>query len=261
MKLVAISPEADEPREYAVLASLFAAGLERYHVRKPQWSRAKLAAWLGDIPGRWRLRMVVHQHHGLAEEFGCGGVHFKDTAEAASQWRSAGSEGSQVRGAHASRVLLSASRRERFGWLGRDAQADTRDACAPRTWNTGIGCCNASGIGPRIFTSRSCHDLETLRGALGHFDAVFFSPVFASISKPGYQPKVAHTELSAMLQARTEAQRQTEIIALGGISPANAGRCVELGFDGVALLGSLWGAADPLKVFDALQQSLAAHVA
>src|ERR1035437_4988768 len=38
-----------------------------------------------------------------------------------------------VRGEHASRVLRSASRRERFGWLGRDAQADTRDACAPRT--------------------------------------------------------------------------------------------------------------------------------
>src|SRR5438445_1637289 len=36
-------------------------------------------------------------------------------------------------GARASRVLLSASRRERFGWFGRDAQTDTRDACATRT--------------------------------------------------------------------------------------------------------------------------------
>ena len=43
----------------------------------------------------------------------------------------------KVRGAHASRVLLLASRRQRFGGLGRDAQASTRDACAPRT--IGIG--------------------------------------------------------------------------------------------------------------------------
>jgi len=39
----------------------------------------------------------------------------------------------EVRGAHASRVLFLASRRERFGWIGRDAQTGTRDACAPRT--------------------------------------------------------------------------------------------------------------------------------
>jgi hypothetical protein len=57
-----------------------------------------------------------------------------------------------VRGAHASRVLHSASRRVQFGGLGRDAQADTRDACAPRTLDPGIGCCNASGLSPKIFT-------------------------------------------------------------------------------------------------------------
>jgi hypothetical protein len=71
----------------------------------------------------------------------------------ASAWRGAGSEGSQVRGAHASRVLRVASCRARFGWLGRDAQADTRDACAPRTLDTDIGWCNASGLAPSIVTS------------------------------------------------------------------------------------------------------------
>ena len=44
-----------------------------------------------------------------------------------------------VRGAHASRVLVAASRRHLFeffedvGCLRRDAGGDTRDACAPRT--------------------------------------------------------------------------------------------------------------------------------
>jgi hypothetical protein len=39
------------------------------------------------------------------------------------------------------------SRRARFGWFGRDAQTDTRDACAPRT--TDFDFRNV----PEIFTS------------------------------------------------------------------------------------------------------------
>ena len=58
----------------------------------------------------------------------------------------------KVRGARASRVLLSASRRERFGWFGRDAQTDTRLACAPGPRNTDNSFCNAAGPAPRIFT-------------------------------------------------------------------------------------------------------------
>ena len=54
MKIVVISPETDEPREHAVLVELFAAGLERYHVRKPGWSYEKLSAWLNAVPSEWR---------------------------------------------------------------------------------------------------------------------------------------------------------------------------------------------------------------
>ena len=56
-----------------------------------------------------------------------------------------------VLGAHASRVLLSASRRERFGWFGRDAQTDTRDACAPRTTDIGFLQCLGACPGVVLF--------------------------------------------------------------------------------------------------------------
>ncbi len=205
MKLVVISPEADEPREHAVLAELFAAGLERYHVRKPHWSAAVVAAWLDAVPVQWRSRLILHQHHEQAAAFGCGGVHFKDSE------------------------------------LGSNA---ARPAVAPY-----------------LFTSRSCHDLASLDAALGCFDAVFFSPVFPSLSKPGYRPTVSLQTVAERLSRRTNVERKTEVIALGGITPGNVRRCAKFGFDGAAVLGALWQSPEPLKVFDALQQSLSAHVA
>jgi thiamine-phosphate pyrophosphorylase len=203
MKLVVISPESDEPREQAVLAELFAAGLERYHVRKPQWSRRKLAAWLRKIPPAHRSRIVLHQFHELAAECVLGGVHFKD---------------------------------------------------APA--NPGLPLAQRAG-----FASRSCHDLVTLGAALGCYDAVFFGPVFPSISKKGYRPTIAHATVAERLTRRTDQERKTEVIALGGVTPANTAHCAELGFDGLAVLGVLWQSTEPLKVFDQLQQSIATHAA
>lgn len=78
MKLVVISPESSPANEIAVLGALFAAGLERYHVRKPAWSRARLEAWLRAVPVEWRPRLVLHSHHDLARALGVGGVHWRD---------------------------------------------------------------------------------------------------------------------------------------------------------------------------------------
>lgn len=203
MKLVVISPEGYEPREHAVLAELFAAGLERYHVRKPQWTPHVLKNFIRLVPEKWRARLVLHQHHELAHELGCGGVHFKDSS---------------------------------------------------------VEPALRAGL-ERRFTSRSCHALSTLSSALGRFDSVFFSPVFPSISKSEYVPSVALDEVSAVLGRRSAQQRQTTVIALGGITPANAARCAELGFDGVAVLGALWQAREPVKILEQLQQTLSVHAA
>ena len=194
MKLVVISPEADDPRELDVLAALMAAGLERYHVRKPHWSRERLAAWLAAVPEVWRCRLVLHQHHDLAGPFGCAGVHSKDGAP------------------------------------------------------------DPAPV-PGLFRSRACHDLASLEAALGRCDAVLCSPVFPSISKAGYEPSADFRALAERLARRTAAERRTEVIALGGITPERVARCAEFGFDGVAVLGALWQADDPPRVFAALQQA------
>ena len=113
---------------------------------------------------------------------------------------------------------------------------------------------------------RSCHigivhDFATLSGLLGRYAAVFLSPVFPSISKQGYRPKMALASIAEQLARRTEGERKTEVIALGGVTPANAASCAELGFDGVAVLGAIWLAEQPLKVFEQLQQSITTYAA
>lgn len=107
------------------------------------------------------------------------------------------------------------------------------------------------------WTSRSCHDLATLRASLGIYDSVFFGPIFASISKPGYGPKNQRIgeALGAVLHTRTTAERRTSVIAIGGVTVALLPRVRAFGFDGVAVLGAVWETPDPIAAFQSLGRS------
>ena len=204
MKLVVISPEDNDPRETGVLGELFSAGLQRYHVRKPGWSRERLDDWLGGLPRDWRARLVLHQHHDLVARHGLGGRHWRD------------------------------------------------DGSAP-----------LAPASDGKLTSRSCHDLPTLRAALGSFNAVFFGPFFPSLSKPGRGPRedVSFPIVAALLAARPASERRTSVLALGGITVETAPHALALGCDGVAVLGAIWQATDPLRAYSELQTSLVCHAA
>jgi thiamine-phosphate pyrophosphorylase len=114
-----------------------------------------------------------------------------------------------------------------------------------------------------VLTTRSCHDLATLRASLGRYDAVFLSPIFPSLSKPGHTPRADFdfTALTALLANRSFTERRTAVLALGGITSETAPRALTLGFDGVAVLGAIWLAADPVRAFSDLQNSLSCHAA
>lgn len=81
--------------------------------------------------------------------------------------------------------------------------------------------------------SRSCHSVEELTESTT-LDYVTLSPVFDSISKPGYRAITRDiTTLSTLLSTR-------RVIALGGVTPQSFGLLKELGFSGGAMLGYLW---------------------
>ena len=81
--------------------------------------------------------------------------------------------------------------------------------------------------------STSIHSLNKLE-ELNDFDYTFYGPVFDSISKPGYAGlNVAALEIP-------QAVNRTKLIALGGISIEKVHSLKLMGFDGMAVLGSIW---------------------
>jgi thiamine-phosphate pyrophosphorylase len=81
-------------------------------------------------------------------------------------------------------------------------------------------------------------------------DYVTLSPIFASASKPGYGPALGLDGLAAGIAAGAGA-----IIALGGITAANAPLCLAAGARGIAAMGEVMRAADPRREVERLLHS------
>jgi thiamine-phosphate pyrophosphorylase len=95
-------------------------------------------------------------------------------------------------------------------------------------------------LGSKALIGISAHQLAEVRQAAeAGADYVTLSPIFASASKPGYGPALG-------MEAIGEAARAgIAIVALGGVTPINAGHCFEAGAAAVALMGELMRARDP----------------
>ena len=87
MKLLLISPPAAVADETELVGEMLTAGLARFHVRKPAWEPAAIAAYLARLPARHLTRVVVHGQPGLVREFRLGGLHLTATARAACRRR------------------------------------------------------------------------------------------------------------------------------------------------------------------------------
>lgn len=86
--------------------------------------------------------------------------------------------------------------------------------------------------------STSVHHLAEIP-LLQCFEYVFFSPVFNSISKPGYQSQLEDGFRLEKMNALPK------VIALGGIDESNLTQVREMNFDGAAVLGAIWN--DPCQ--------------
>jgi thiamine-phosphate pyrophosphorylase len=103
--------------------------------------------------------------------------------------------------------------------------------------------------------SQSIHHLEDLSSFNSQLDYVFYGPVYRSISKKGYEPKVPLPRVKETLRDLSKLKKRPKIYALGGIRRKKIIPIAETGFDGLALLGSIWGHSDPVKAFRKFNQS------
>jgi thiamine-phosphate pyrophosphorylase len=96
--------------------------------------------------------------------------------------------------------------------------------------------------------SRSLHLISELKNLESSLDYAFFGPVYHSISKKGYTPKISLSEIFAFFNSGklNELVKVPKIYALGGIRRKKLKKLADIGFYGVALLGSVWGSPDPL---------------
>lgn len=77
MKLIVISNPIDFKNEHEITCSLFAAGLEYYHLRKPDFSKGKMESFLKQIPQKYFDRIILHSHFELLEKYNLKGIHTK----------------------------------------------------------------------------------------------------------------------------------------------------------------------------------------
>jgi thiamine-phosphate pyrophosphorylase len=84
-------------------------------------------------------------------------------------------------------------------------------------------------------------------------DYVTISPIFLTDSKPGYGPALGLDGL-----AKAVALANGPVVALAGITPANAAACMAAGAAGIAVMGEVMRAADPETTVRALVEAITA---
>jgi thiamine-phosphate pyrophosphorylase len=94
----------------------------------------------------------------------------------------------------------------------------------------------------------SAHSVEEASALLDSgADYVTISPVFPTASKPGYGPAIGLDGL-----AEVAARVPGPVIALGGITVANAPLCLSAGARGVAVMGEVMRATEPQALVEAM---------
>jgi thiamine biosynthesis protein ThiS len=143
----------------------------------------------------------------------------------------------------------------RGSWLVVNDRADVARAAHAQaivSGRSGLGVREVRRVAPGVPVARSVHDAESARTAEAE-DADFLvaGAVFTTATHPG-----AQAGGSALIAAAAAGGRQ--VIAIGGLTPANAASAVEAGAWGVAAIRALWDAPDPAEAARAFAGALPA---
>ncbi len=77
-KMIVISSPIAVANEIKLIHQLFAEGLPLLHVRKPDLLENEMKQFLSLIDAESRCKLVLHQHHHLAEDFGINKIHYTE---------------------------------------------------------------------------------------------------------------------------------------------------------------------------------------
>jgi thiamine-phosphate pyrophosphorylase len=101
-------------------------------------------------------------------------------------------------------------------------------------------------INKKLIVTSEFDSLTQFNASRYPYDYVMLSPVYDSISKKGKRSKFNHSRLKKAFKTK----KNYEVYAGGGITADRIAHCQELGFDGVAVMGSIWESEDPIASFE-----------
>jgi thiamine-phosphate pyrophosphorylase len=105
---------------------------------------------------------------------------------------------------------------------------------------------------PGALIGASAHSAEEALALLSAgADYVTVSPVFLTTSKPGYGPALSLDGLADIVE-----RVAGPVIALGGVTAANAASCRAAGAHGIAVMGEVMRAADPQAAVEAILREI-----
>ncbi|HTI89877.1 MAG TPA: thiamine phosphate synthase [Puia sp.] len=194
--------------EVELMEGLLEAGLQKLHIRKPGATAVEIENLLGRLSARWASRLVLHGSVELALRYGISQVH------GAVDYR----DGSGRSGGGP--------------FVGVAPVGDEGEGSA------------ASAMGG-MAVSTSVHSWEEFALLPEGLAYAFISPLFDSISKPGY---VASESLLLQPGGRLPCLP----VGLGGIGPDTIKVLLEHGWKGAAVLGWIW--EDPAKAVSRYEQ-------
>ena len=104
---------------------------------------------------------------------------------------------------------------------------------------------------PDLKISATHYTLASFKKYDRKYEYVFLSPVFDAISED-HRRSPFRTEDIRLINANPEYR----VIAMGGVQEQRIPMAKELGFNGVALLGSIWKSKDPVGLFSNIKLNI-----
>lgn len=75
MNTAVISGTVETGDETNTVNNMLEQGLRVFHLRKPEYSKARLAEYIESIRQEYCPRIILHSHYSLAKELNLGGIH------------------------------------------------------------------------------------------------------------------------------------------------------------------------------------------
>jgi thiamine-phosphate pyrophosphorylase len=75
MEMSVISSPGYVNDELVIVNKILEQGLKAFHLRKPEYSRDRLAEYIDSIRTEYHSRIVLHSHYDLVKELHIGGIH------------------------------------------------------------------------------------------------------------------------------------------------------------------------------------------